>query len=203
MAIDDDKKSKKGSTTITLGTESETVTTTAPKLEAADYEKAKAQAEQVLQDNFIVSAPINIRDIVSNYGLQVEERDFGNELNQVAGFIDPKSRTIYLNKNDSDKRKNFTIAHELGHWILHRDKLEMEPEKYAILYRIPLGQLSKDLVESEANCFAANLLVPKIYLEEFTKKGVTDQYQLADAFNVSAEVIGFRSKDVSRYSQSK
>jgi len=171
----------------------------APVSSEPNYTKAVKAAQLVLSENYVLAEPVNVRDIAKNYGLEVVDADFGEKLSNVAGFINPENRTIYLNSGNPENRKTFTIAHELGHWILHRDKLEKEPEKYAVLYRIPLGRLNQDPVESEANCFAANLLVPKTYLEKHIEK-YSDVDQLANIFNVSTEVIGFRLKYESRHS---
>lgn len=157
-----------------------------------DHTKAQEVAEKVLSDNFIEEPPVDIREIAKNYGLEIVEVALPPKANDVAGYIDPETKTVYVNLNDSPARRNFTIAHELGHWILHQDKLEEQPEKYAVLYRIPLGIANKDPVESEANTFAANLLVPKEMLENY--KTLSNE-ELAKKFGVSSTVIGYRLKD--------
>jgi len=151
----------------------------------------KETAQKVLNDNYVISPPIDIFDIANSYGFQINELDFGEEYNKVAGFITPKKRVIYINKNDSENRKKFSIAHELGHWLLHKKELETMPEKYAILLRIPLGQTENDPIEKEANCFAANLLVPKDMLDKHKGKDINE---IAEIFAVSKDVIGFRMK---------
>src|SRR3989338_1814869 len=131
------------------------------EIKEPDYIKAEENAKKVLADNFVLQPPVDVRGIAANYGLDIKELDFGEKYKIVAGFIDPKKMKIYVNKDDAATRQAFTVAHELGHWILHREKLIAEPNKYAILYRIPLGEANADPIESEANPFAANLLVPK------------------------------------------
>lgn len=159
-----------------------------------DYKRAKAKAEEVLKENFVVSPPIDIEDLVTNYGLQVVEVDFDLDpkFHNVAGLIDPKEKTIFVSNKDSETRKAFTIAHELGHWLLHQEKLQSEPEKYSILYRIPIGTLNSDPVEKEANTFAANLLVPKHLLDKYKDLDVDT---ISRIFGVSPEVVGYRLKN--------
>lgn len=156
---------------------------------SANYEGAIKKAHTILEENYVSTPPVVIDEIARNYGLKIYEIDFEND-SDVAGFIDPKTRTIYVNKDDSDTRKAFTIAHELGHWILHRDKLEQSPEKYAVLYRKPIGG-EKDDVEKEANCFAAHLLVPRKLLDEFRSE---NDNVIASIFGVSPELIGYRKE---------
>jgi Zn-dependent peptidase ImmA (M78 family) len=88
-------------------------------------------------------------------------------------------------------RQAFTLAHELGHWLLHNEKLRESPE-LSILFSKPLGELNKEPIEKEANCFAASLLVPKSFLEEYKDE---DPLTIAQIFGVSQDVIGFRIKD--------
>jgi len=157
----------------------------------ANYELAKQKAEQILKENYVNSPPVRVDDIVKNYNLNVVEIEFEKFAfdGEIAGFIDMEQKTIYVNKKDSDSRKIFTIAHELGHYLLHKDELEKNPS-YAILYRKPIGGETDD-IEKEANCFAANLLVPKQFLDQYYKEEVDDE-TLANIFAVSKEVIGFR-----------
>lgn len=160
----------------------------------ADYQGVKLKAEQVLQENFINNPPIDVYEIAKNEGLEIEVKDFGDKFNDISGYIKPEIRTIFVNSRDPENRRKFTIAHELGHWILHRDKLKSEPEKYAVLYRIPLGRAQDDPIEQEANYFAANLLVPQEMLT--VRKGEKTEEELATEFQVSRDVIGYRLSDL-------
>lgn len=164
---------------------------------SANYEGAKSKAEQVLKENFISAPPVDVYEIARNEGLEIEVKDFGDEFNDISGYIKPEIRKIFVNERDPENRRKFTVAHELGHWILHRDKLESEPEKYAVLYRIPLGRPQEDPVEQEANCFAANLLVPDEMLAA-RREGKSNE-ELAVEFKVSRDVIGYRLERLSVY----
>jgi Zn-dependent peptidase ImmA (M78 family) len=155
--------------------------------------KVEAQADKVLLENFIVEAPVPIVDIARNYALLVREVDLGAFGGNVAGFIDPVQKIIYVNKNDKPVRQAFTVAHELAHWLLHQDKLHSEPDKYAVLYRTPLGVSTDDEVEKEANAFAARILVPRDMLKKYKEEN-TNISTVAQIFGVSEELIGFRLK---------
>jgi Zn-dependent peptidase ImmA (M78 family) len=156
----------------------------------ADYKRSKEEAYKILKENFVSSPPVVIEEIARNYGLNIYGMDF-NGNNDVSGFIDPEKKAIYVNKDESETRKAFTIAHELGHWILHPHKLKESPDKYAILFRRPIGSDENDPTEQEANCFAAHILVPKYLLNDY--KSENDNV-IADIFGVSAELIGYRKQ---------
>jgi|GEM_PF-1203411 len=155
-----------------------------------NYNLAKETALSVLRDNFVQSPPVKILQIASNYGLVVKDADFGQDFDRrVSGFIDPKNKIIYLNSQDPDNRKAFTIAYHLGHWLMHKNALLENPNKYAILHKAPLGSDSADLLEKKANFFAAELLVPKALLEDYIEEDINT---ITKIFGVSAEVIGYR-----------
>lgn len=85
----------------------------------------------------------------------------------------------YSSKITSTGRANFTLAHEFGHYLLHREKypegLRCTPEQ--------MGQWDNEYnrVEAEANKFAAGLLMP---LDDFRKqlppKSTADLQKLGD-----------------------
>ena len=161
-------------------------TVTRPKV--ADFVAAKRLARQVLQDNGITEPPIIAADLVVSYGLEAMIAVFQPGYDHIAGFIDFDEFKIYVNGDDSLQRQNFTIAHELGHYLLgHRKE-----SGYTVLLRNP-DEMVKTPIEKEANCFAANLLVPEPfllqYLEDFP--GITN-YQLTKIFGVSTDVIHYR-----------
>lgn len=111
---------------------------------------------------------------------------------KVAGFCDFHAGRLYVNAGDQINRQTFTIAHELGHWILHRQYFEQHPERYRILPRFQRTE-GTDPFEQEANCFAANLLVPKRLLLPVKHASVA---ALASIFAVSREMMENRLKNV-------
>ena len=148
-------------------------------------------ADKVLQENLVTEPPVKITEIARNYGLLVEVVDLGKFGAKVAGFIEPKKEIIYVNKEDSPNRQAFTVAHELAHWLMHKDQLIKNPNKYAVLYRSPLGAPTEDVIEKEANAFAARVLVPKSILKDYKNQPV---HTIASIFGVSDELINYRLK---------
>lgn len=163
-------------------------------IEKPNYKKAEEKAKQVIDENSIIKPPIIPSDIANNYGLTLIYADFAKQHSDVAGFLDIDKKTIYINNADAPNRQVFTIAHELGHWLLHKEIIKENPSKYSVFLRRPLAFKENDFMEKEANCFAANLLVPKKFLLDY--KDIADISTLAQIFIVSQEVIGFRLKDL-------
>jgi Zn-dependent peptidase ImmA (M78 family) len=148
--------------------------------------KGKAAAEKALGDNFIESPPIIIHELVENYGLTVFKAAFDDK--EIAGYIDFEKKWIVVNNEDAMVRQNFSIAHELGHWIMHPDEVKADQDNIRIIYRKPMGG-ETDPLEIEANAFAAYLLVPEEMLKRYQGKS---DLELAQLFNVSQSLIGFR-----------
>lgn len=156
-------------------------------LRKADFKRAAQEALKILNDNCITDPPIPILELAENAGLTVYVAEFDDK--EVAGLLEFKEKNIVVNTYDSFERQAFTIAHELGHWILHEKELAKD-KNVNIVYRKPLGD-EKDWLEQEANWFAANLLVPMEMLQRFPSEDVN---VLARAFRVSTAVIGYRKR---------
>lgn len=86
----------------------------------------------------------------------------GRPLQGIAGTLfpsddDPRRWAIVYDSRQSKRRRNFTIGHEFGHYILHRAMLGPEGVRCdddVILYRDGEG------IEKEADEFAAAILMP-------------------------------------------
>jgi IrrE N-terminal-like domain len=98
----------------------------------------------------------------------------------------PRKFEIRLLGADGPLRQNFTIAHELGHYILHSRSGSHAP--------MIAGRKGSNRVEWEANWFAASLLMPELEFRAVAvKPGMTD-LTLAGIFNVSLEAAQLRKK---------
>ncbi len=112
-------------------------------------------------------------------------------------------------------RLMFTLAHELGHWFLHKNEYESikyDSEEDFIKIQKSLDVKYQKWFEFQANEFAALLLVPTEVLMNLTKKYLPDLNRflktngkeqlylmkneiaedLSQSFGVSAEMVKFR-----------
>ena len=94
---------------------------------------------------------------------------------------------IYVNAKHSEVRRRFTIAHEIAHYVLHRDLIGNGITEDA-LYRSGLS----DAVEQEANGLAAEILMPRHLVRAWFDKGLRDPVELASMFEVSQQAMEFR-----------
>jgi Zn-dependent peptidase ImmA (M78 family) len=142
--------------------------------------------------------PINPSDIAKNLGIKIERAAFSDDLSGVLMRSDG-SAIIALNKSHHKVRQRFTIAHELGHFVLNH-KGDMFIDQKVLNKRDGRSSIAIDPQEIEANAFAASLLMPEEMLLAEVVKLVPDQTTdrreliglLAKTFDVSIQAIEFR-----------
>ena len=103
---------------------------------------------------------IDIENIVLLSGLKLEAT-FGGP----SGSLDCKSNTIYYNVLEPEYRQRFTIAHELGHYLLGHKGIQLR-SKDLTLY----DDAEKKNNEMQADSFAAECLMPKKLIIRILKK---------------------------------
>ncbi|TGN09354.1 ImmA/IrrE family metallo-endopeptidase [Leptospira ilyithenensis] len=77
-------------------------------------------------------------------GIQDNHQDVSGILN-----VEGNLYSIVVDQDHHDHRKRFTIAHELGHYILHKPE-SIHVDKMSF-YRSPLSSTALDRLEIEAN----------------------------------------------------
>lgn len=156
----------------------------------ADYKKAQQAATTLLEKYNVTEPTVSVVTIAESEGLSIKVVAMPDTLKDVSGFVDFENKLLFVNASDPPRRQAFTIAHELGHWTLHKDKAK----DVKVLPRFA-GTSAKDPIEQEANCFAAHLLVPLDMLKDTMKKNKLTKSEipaLAYLFGVSNDVIRFQ-----------
>ena len=168
-----------------------------PESEIAD--RANAVLEKYgLIDQFSRGSAVNPVTIATGEGIDVFALDFPTADDSVCGILrkeDGKFR-IYVNQDHHGNRIRYTIAHELGHYFLHRDSFDAFVDPEINMFRTtrdddePADQLRRQM-EIQANMFAAALLMPAAFVRD-QYKGNKDISALAKRFGVSREAMGHR-----------
>lgn len=123
--------------------------------------------------------PVNIENIAERIGIAIVLIPGINSKLGMDGFLSNDLKCLYLDKdlykdeeNRYEPRIRFTIAHELGHYYLHReqiDSLEFKTLEEWIKFRMTLPPETTGWFEYQANEFAGCLLVPLDSLIEHTR----------------------------------
>lgn len=103
-------------------------------------------------------------------------------------FIDDLGSTVLVNENHIQTRQLFTIAHELGHYYLHR---ELQSQFFEKGLKESVYSYSELVMERQANLFASELLVPVEILEKMLMKRYSF-YRIAKTIGVSKEALKWR-----------
>ncbi len=114
-------------------------------------------------------------------------------------FREGNRAIIGVNATHPPTRQRFTIAHEIGHFLMHSER-SMFVDK-TVVFRDRSSSLGTDAEEIEANQFAAALLMPETLVLSEVKALVAssksrngDRWvkQLAKQFDVSPQSMQFR-----------
>jgi Zn-dependent peptidase ImmA (M78 family) len=145
---------------------------------------------QAYEDTPNIALPIDIAKIAASVGLAIKEGNFGRE--DISGAFDRAAKTIYIASEEPYRRKAFTIAHEIGHYILHKDK---ENEVFYRSDATAFLKSEKPPEETEADWFAASLLMPRDMVNKYAP--FTESLdKLATIFGVSKPAMFFRLKSL-------
>lgn len=153
-------------------------------------------AEQVLS-RFSQVLPIDIERIVREYSIDIQKRPIEDGVSGMLVIKNDKA-VIGVNANNHENRQRFTIAHELGHYLLHRDSSNIFVDSHAIFYRDDKREEGVYLQEIEANIFAAAILMPENILRSLIDKEIFDPFDdeaihsLASRFKVSSQALTIR-----------
>lgn len=105
---------------------------------------------------------------------------------------------IGVNANHHPNRQRFTVAHELGHFLLHRDDGRIFVDRSPVFFRDAGSSEGTSRQEIEANAFAAALLMPEADLKSLLDDRPVDAFdetsvrRLAARLGVSAQALTIR-----------
>src|SRR5688572_20586746 len=124
-------------------------------------EKIIQEATKLLSVQKISRLPVPVEKIVHGLGAELRYEPFEDEQEQISGmlFRDNDRTVIGINSNEGETRQRFTIAHEIGHLILHKNPMYVDTVAEVFLRNQTSGK-GIDQNEIEANAFAVELLMP-------------------------------------------
>lgn len=144
-------------------------------------EKIREEAEQFRKDNIFTSdLPVDIEQVIeAALGIRIIPIKNLQKQCDMEGFISKDFSSIYVDEflytdDRYYKRVRFTIAHEIGHYVLHRstiDNQKFSNEEEWITFRMGIKDETLGWIETQASEFAGRLLVPvESLVEEFRTK---------------------------------
>ena len=171
-----------------------------------DREKIRKRVESLLRVHDVLAPPVPVEKIAKALGVKVHRVPFEEDLSGMI-YMDGETPIIGVNARHHVNRRRFTVAHELGHLMLHRNTLAGRvhvDRRFPVLMRDATSASGLDSREIEANQFAAELLMPKSFLVlEIRRKKAFDidddkpVMELANKFQVSKQALQFRLLNLS------
>ena len=139
-------------------------------------------------ERFKKSVPVDVVALARALDIEVMKTWQWDDSTSGAIVRDTDGRfTIWTNAKHAENRRRFTIAHEIAHFVLHRDAIGDGIQDDA-LYRSTLG----GLLERQANRYAAALLMPSPLIKQCVEDGATTIAGLAAALRVSKTAMSIR-----------
>ena len=141
-------------------------------------------------------APVDVLKIAKEvFGINVWADNLGNGISgklfrdQVNGGSSGFSIVVAF--GDAHNRQRFTIAHELAHFVLHRQQMTIFGGEITddTFYR---SQHMSNAQETEANRFAADVLMPYSLIQRLMDRGITEVSQLSRMLMVSEAAMKIR-----------
>ena len=138
---------------------------------------------------------IDVQKVSEFLNVDVQQEIMDDE---ISGLFVMKDGNPYIRYNffEDPKRQRFTIAHELGHFVLHKETpLFVDKKNDRIMYRNSESTTGEIRKEREANAFAAALLMPMSFIRDEWQKIPLKQNPveyLANVFTVSEQAMSFR-----------
>ncbi len=166
------------------------------------------------------SLPVPIEAIAENhFGLLIREvADIATELPElsgelggeevISGALIPERAEIWVDATEASRwpqRRRYTIAHEIGHWVLHRGpdtafcrEAAVRPTETVVSEQRPTANdyawdanPGQPGIEWEANVFGGALLLPPWLVRKVWDRGHSIE-ELAEVFDVSLSAVNPR-----------
>jgi Zn-dependent peptidase ImmA (M78 family) len=123
----------------------------------------------LLSKNAITAPEVPVERIVGLLGAELRLEAAEPDL---SGFllrdVQRGRAVIGVNRSHAVVRRRFTIAHEIGHLLLHegeRVHVDRTDRVFKVMLRNAESSLGTNVEEQEANLFAAELLLPASFIE--------------------------------------
>jgi len=158
------------------------------------------RAKDLLEEHGVSTAPVPVERIAKGLDAQLRFSPLDDELSGMV-YVKDGTPIIGVNALHHPNRQRFTLAHEVGHLVLHRAEITRQihvDKGFPMLMRNATSAGGIDEMEIEANFFAAELLMPERFLarslqgQSFDIDDEGAVSTLAKEYKVSTAAMRFR-----------
>jgi Zn-dependent peptidase ImmA (M78 family) len=164
------------------------------------YARVRRRADELLKG--LDHPPVDLDVVASGLDAEVRRIELKADVSGVL-YREGARRVIVVNQAHAAVRQRFTIAHEIGHLVLHPGDAVHVDEGFRINLRDPRSATAEEVEEVEANAFAANLLMPAAWLRRDIERDRLDPSdedslaRLAERYGVSLHAMALRLASLS------
>jgi Zn-dependent peptidase ImmA (M78 family) len=138
------------------------------------------------------SLPVDIINIINTYGINIKyTTELGEGFDALIYCENDRIPTILANNSKPIHRMRFSLAHELGHYLIpwhYWESIRLE--------RIPKYDYQHRRMEMEANYFAGEVLMPYEQFYPMINKPIIE---LTKIFEVSSQAVRKRIETINKY----
>jgi len=160
-------------------------------IEKPRYSHATKLAQKIIIEAKVGDPPVDLNKVLANLEMNLLPYDFPEKVSAIL-LKENNMLVVGVNKNNHLNRQRFSIAHEIGHYMLGHyrdmfvDTAEISEGKFDAF-----DTEHNKVQEQEANHFAGELLMPSINLKrDFQKLHNVDA--LSKLYQVSKEALWIR-----------
>jgi Zn-dependent peptidase ImmA (M78 family) len=135
--------------------------------------------------------PLDVEGVAEALDIDIKKQSLESELSGILRKIPESDKwELLINAKHHPNRQRYTIAHEIGHYLLHRH-LQLEFQD-----RIFFRGADSSKEELQANSFASEVLIPESDFRQMVSEGKNKVDELAQKFGVSTLALRIRAKNL-------
>ncbi|MCK2045617.1 MULTISPECIES: ImmA/IrrE family metallo-endopeptidase [Chromohalobacter] len=145
---------------------------------------------KIAEEKGVETKPLDVHSLAKALSLRVEYKVLQDDVSGMLKSIGD-SWVVIVNSLHHKNRQRFTIAHEIAHFLLHRNCAEEFVDKAFFRSDDGVGGL-----EAQANQFAAKLLMPREEFVNYVKQKSDSLKDVAEEFGVSTAAVKVRADSI-------
>lgn len=153
-----------------------------------------------LISHHIREIPVKLEALFDEAGIAYTVKPLGEDVFGCLKRLPDGKFEITVNSSNSVNRQRFTAAHELGHFVLHRHLLGNGVSDNTAYRSVSGSECYNSNItarhETEANMFAASVLMPTHAVISCWMEGMRDVSELSSKFGVSSAAMGIRLRSL-------
>lgn len=159
--------------------------------------QAKNKAKEIWTNHVGKYGKTEPENLARELGLKIVFEKLDADVSGVL-VLRESSPVIFINADQHSNRQRFTIAHEIGHYLLHKQEQVHVDNEFSVVYRNNKSSTGEDQHEIEANQFAAEILMPENCVEKYLSENKittiteTTIAEMAEFFGVSLQAMTIR-----------